>query len=236
MARLLDTVTPLADLLARTPDPDATIASVRAACAEGPAAVLRVLREASETAGIDPHLTTLALAHAGLTGTDGSPPTVTELGAVGGALEILVEVQREMDVSLVFTVPAFLAKAFDTFTSTTPGVRADRTAAVVSAVAAGARSSLTIAAPYLATIAVDALIPSVSRILDVGGTVTVITRALSHAIPGTGEAEHHRCRVAARRGGREARPTASVLLGGRRSRGALEGDRRRRRGRLPRFR
>lgn len=183
MARLLDTVTPLADLLARTPDPDATIASVRAACAEGPAAVLRVLREASETAGIDPHLTTLALAHAGLTGTDGSPPTVTELGAVGGALEILVEVQREMDVSLVFTVPAFLAKAFDTFTSTTPGVRADRTAAVVSAVAAGARSSLTIAAPYLATIAVDALIPSVSRILDVGGTVTVITRALSTRSP-----------------------------------------------------
>ena len=29
MARLLDAVTPLADLLARTPDPDAAIASVR---------------------------------------------------------------------------------------------------------------------------------------------------------------------------------------------------------------
>ena len=57
MARLLDTVTPLADLLARTPDPDATIASVRAACAEGPTAVLRVVREATEAAGIDPRLT-----------------------------------------------------------------------------------------------------------------------------------------------------------------------------------
>ena len=83
----------------------------------------------------------------------------------------------------MFTVPAFLAKAFDTFTSTTPGVRAERTAAVVSAVAAGARSSLTIAAPYLATVAVDALIPSARRVLDAGGTVKVITRALSPRSP-----------------------------------------------------
>lgn len=183
MARLLDAVTPLADLLARAPNPDATIASIRAACAEGPAAVVRVVQEAAEAAGINPRLTHLAIAHAGLTATDNTPAAVMRLAAVSGALEILVETRRETDVSLVFTVPAFLADAFDTFTSMNPGVRAERTAAVVSAVAADARSSLMLAAPFLAAIAVDALMPSVCRVLDADGTVTVITRALSPRSP-----------------------------------------------------
>jgi hypothetical protein len=183
MARLLDAVTPLADLLARTPDPDATVASVRAACAHGAAEVERAVGEATGTAGIDPRLTTLAVAHAGITTADGGPPTLAELAAIGGALEILVDVRRETNVSLVFTVPAFLAAAFDTFTSTTPGVRAERTAAVVSEVAAGARSSLTIVAPYLATVAVDALVPPARQVLSAGGVVTVITRALSPRSP-----------------------------------------------------
>jgi hypothetical protein len=183
VARLLDTVTPLADLLVRTPDPDATVASLRAACADGPAAVVRVVREATEAAGVDPRLMTLAVAYAGITTTDGRVPTAVELAAVGGALEILVESWRDGDVSLVFTVPAFLTTAFDTFSSSTPGVRAERTATVVTAVAAGARSSLTIVAPYLATVAVDALVPHVVRVLDAGGVVTVVTRALSPRSP-----------------------------------------------------
>jgi len=189
MARLLDAVTPLADLLARTPDPDAAIASVRAACADGATAVMRAVREAAGAAGIDPRLITLAAAHAGITTADGSnPPTLAELAAVGGALETLVDLRRETNVSLVFTVPAFLAAAFDTFTSTTPGVRAERTAAVVSEVAAAARSSLTIAAPYLATVAVGALVPAASQVLSAGGVVTVITRALSPRSPEPAEA------------------------------------------------
>lgn len=182
MARLLDAVTPLADLLARTPDPDATIASVRAACADGSAAVVQVVREAADAAGIDPKLMMLAATHAGIT-TDGTAPTVVALAALGGALEILVDARRDGDVSLVFTVPAFLASAFDRFTSSTPGVRAERTATVVTAVAASARSSLTIAAPYLATVAVDALAPHAARVLDAGGVVTVVTRALSPRSP-----------------------------------------------------
>jgi len=183
VARLLDAVTPLADLLVRAPDPDATVASVRAACADGPEAVVRVVREATRAAGVDPRPVSLAVAHAGIATTDGSLPTVAELAAVGGALEILVEARRAGDVSLVFTVPAFLATAFDTFTASTPGVRAERTATVVTSVAAGARSSLTIAAPYLATVAVDALVPHAVRVLDAGGVVTVVTRALSPRCP-----------------------------------------------------
>ena len=183
MARLLDAVTPLADLLARTPDPDAAVASIRAACADGTAAALRVTREETSAAGIDPRLITLAVAQAGITATDDDTLTVAELSAIGGALEILVDTRREPDVSLVFTVPVFLATAFDAFTSKTPAVRAERTAAVVSAVAAGARSSLTIAAPFLATVALDALIPPARRVLDASGTVTVITRALSSRSP-----------------------------------------------------
>jgi hypothetical protein len=188
MARLLDAVTPLADLLARTPDPDATVASVRAACTDGPAAVVRIVREATEAARIDPRLTTLAVSHAGIMTTDGNQATVAELAAVGGALEILVAARRDGDVSLVFTVPAFLAMAFDTFTTSTSGVRATRTAIVVTAVAAGARSSLMIAAPYLATAGVDALLPHAVRVLDTAGAVTVVTRALSPRSPEPAEA------------------------------------------------
>lgn len=183
MARLLDALTPLADLLARTPDPDVTVTSIRAACPNGSEAVLRVIREAASAAGFDARLMTLAAARAGITATDDSTLTVAELSAIGGALEILVDTRREPDVSLVFTVPAFLATAFDAFSSKTPVVRAERTAAVVSAVAAAARSSLTIAAPFLATVAVDALVPPARRVLDAGGLVTVITRALSPRSP-----------------------------------------------------
>lgn len=188
MARLLDTVSPLADLLTRLPDPDATVATVRTACAEGPTAVLAVVWEATKAAGIDQRLTALALAHAGLTATDSGPPAITELAAIGAALEILVEIRRETDVSLVFTVPPFLAEAFNSFTSSTPGLRTSRTAAVMTAVAAGARSSLIIAAPYLATVAVDALIPSASQVLDADGIVTVITRGLSPRSPESAKA------------------------------------------------
>lgn len=183
MARLLDAVTPLADLVARTPDPAATVTSIRAACPDGTAAVLRVIRQTASAAGIDPRLMTLAAAHAGITAIDDSTLTVAELSAIGGALEILVEARNEPDVSLVFTVPAFLATAFDAFTSRTPVVRAERTEAVVSAVAAAARSSLTIAAPFLATAAVDTLVQPAMRVLDTGGVVTVVTRALSPRSP-----------------------------------------------------
>ena len=182
MARLLDAVTPLADLLARTPDPEATVASIRAACADGTAAVLRTTREAASAADIDARLITLAAARAGITATD-STLTVAELSAIGGALEILVDTRREPDVSLVFTVPVFLSTAFDAFTSKALAVRAERTAAVVSAVAAAARSSLTIAAPFLATVAMESLVPQARRVLDSGGTVTVVTRALSPRSP-----------------------------------------------------
>jgi phosphatidylserine/phosphatidylglycerophosphate/cardiolipin synthase-like enzyme len=183
MARLLDAVTPLADLLARTPDPDATIASIRAACADGTTAVLRVTRDAASAAGIDARLITLAAARAGITATDDNTLSVAELSAIGGALEVLVDTRREPDVSLVFTVPVFLATAFDAFTSKTLVVRAERTAAVVSAVASAARSSLTIAAPFLASMAMESLVPQARRVLDSGGMVTVVTRALSPRSP-----------------------------------------------------
>jgi len=183
VARLLDAVTPLADLLARTPDPDATVASVRAACTDGSAAVEWVVQEAAGSAGIDARVMTRAAAYAGITKTDGSLPTLAELAAIGGALEVLVEERRDQDVSLVFTVPAFLATAFDTFTCPTPAVRVEQTATIVAAVAAGAQSSLTIAAPYLAAVAMDALVPHAVRVLDAGGVVTLVTRALSPRSP-----------------------------------------------------
>jgi phosphatidylserine/phosphatidylglycerophosphate/cardiolipin synthase-like enzyme len=183
VARLLGALTPLADLLARTPDPDATVTSIRAACEDGTAAVLRVIGETASAAGIDARLMALAAAHAGITAPDDSTLTLADLSAIGGALEILVDTRREPDVSLVFTVPAFLAAAFDAFSSKSPVVRAERTGAVVSAVATGARSSLTIAAPFLATVAVDGLLPSARRVLDGGGVVTVVTRALSPRSP-----------------------------------------------------
>ena len=233
MARLLDAVTPLADLLARTSDPDATVASIRAACADGPAAVLRVAREAASAAGIDPRLMTLAAAHAGITATDGRPPTVAELAAIGGALEILVDARREPDVSLVFTVPAFLATAFDAFTSKTPVVRAERTATVVSAVAASgavvADDRGTVPGERRDGVARTARDPGPRRWRGGdGGDTRVVS-----AIPGTGAGEHRRSRRATTRGGWPAGSAAGVLMGRRWPRGAPEGGGRRRHGRLP---
>ncbi len=175
MAGLLEAVTPLADLVARTPAPAAAVVAVRAATGGGPAAVAAALT----AAGADRRLLPAALAFAGVT----SAASETDLAAVAGALEVLVDQHRAGRVSLVLTVPEFLTPAYTRFLADNPAVRVRRTSAVVAEVAAAAHSCLTVAAPYLAAIAVERLLPHMRRVLAAGGTVTVTTRALTAACP-----------------------------------------------------
>lgn len=168
-------MTPLADLVARTPDPPAVIAAIHAACAAGPAAVAEVLRRA----GGHESLTSLALTHAGVASASGP----VQLGAVAGALDVVLEQRAGGDVTLALTVPPFLATAFDTFRGENPAVRTDRTAAAVAAVAASARNRLVIAAPYLTAVGIEDLLSHVKRVTGGGGQVIVITRGLSPRCP-----------------------------------------------------
>ncbi|MPQ99582.1 hypothetical protein GB931_16995 [Modestobacter sp. I12A-02628] len=175
MASLLEAVTPLADLVAHTPDPAAAVAGVRAAAPGGPAAVAAALT----TAGADRRLLPAALAFAGA----GPGCPQSELAAVAGALEVLVAQQLAGRVSLVLTVPEFLTAAHARFLADHPGVGARRTSGVIADIAAGAVRELTVAAPFLAAVAVEDLLPDVRRVLGAGGRVTVLTRALTSRCP-----------------------------------------------------
>ncbi|MBB3084180.1 hypothetical protein [Geodermatophilus sabuli] len=168
-------MTPLADLVTRTCDSAGAVAAVRAATADGAAAIAGVLVEA----GADRRLLPGALEYAGVTAT----ATPLELAAIAGALEVLVASQRTGQPSLVLTVPEFLTGAYARFLADHPAVHARRTSAVLAEVAAGAEGRLLVAAPYLTGVALERLVPHAGRVLTDGGTVCVITRALTGRSP-----------------------------------------------------
>ena len=80
--------------------------------------------------------------------------TTKSRDAVSAALEVLVAQQQAGRVSLVLTVPEFLTAAHTQFLADHPGVGARRTSGVIADIAAGVVRELTVAAPFLAAVAV----------------------------------------------------------------------------------
>lgn len=178
MAGVLDVVKPLAALIRQAAEPSTLaerLVNLAMAGATGPDIVAALSAEV-----VDRDLVVSALTHASVLAGDG----LTAVAAVRLAQAQVLIVSAEKEWELVFTVPGFLRRAFDDLAShDADHTRPRETRSTLIEVATTARHALLIAAPFLQDDLISSLIEPVERLLRGGGTVTVITRALSPAAP-----------------------------------------------------
>ncbi len=186
MDSVLDALNPLVDLLEHTADPTAVAQQLVQASGLSAEQVFTVLDAACD----EPALTGPTLSHAQILTGPARGAALTEHAPLRAAAAQALLAQRRADSwQLVLTVPGFLAEALNTLAATQPGQRRPRqTATVLTDLAAGARTDLIIAAPYLHTGFVRYLAEPVAALLRTGGTVLVLTRALSLRAPQTSSA------------------------------------------------
>ncbi|MGY1868218.1 MULTISPECIES: phospholipase D-like domain-containing protein [Nocardia] len=179
MASILEPLKPVVALLRQAPEPMALaerLVDLAESGATGPE-LARVL-----SAGVtDGNLVRPALILADVLDVTGNrtPYAVVRLAQA----HVLTEAAED-SWELVFTVPGFLRQALaDLVAGNGDGSRPRETQPTIIEVAARARESLLIAAPYLHADFVSTLANPLQRLLQAGGAATVITRALSLAAP-----------------------------------------------------
>jgi hypothetical protein len=177
MDGLLDSLEPLAALLSRAVNPSAAAHETREALRRGCESDAIVVLRAHVGRDADHALTALRQAQ------------VTDNGLLisGGdlrlaqaeALALMVADQRSTTTRLVFTVPDFLRTAWQDHLKNSPAAEWPReTSAVLVDIAAKARSTLLLAAPFLNSQQCGVLAPHVARLVGSGhGRVLVMTRA-----------------------------------------------------------
>jgi hypothetical protein len=177
VAALLDRVRPLAALLRQAHDP-AELADELvnvAAAADGNGSAVESLLSGAVT---DRFLVRQTLVRCGVLTNSGrlEPLGVVRLGQAAAILEL----ETESGFRLVLTVPGFLRPSLEQFVNERgDAARPLETITAIREAAASAGPQLQIAAPYLHTGFVRLLAPQVERVLNAGGRVQLVTRALS---------------------------------------------------------
>lgn len=177
MAALLDRVRPLAALLRQAHDPAGLadeLVNVAAAADGDGSAVASLLSDAVT----DRFLVRQTLIRCGVLTDSGrlEPLGVVRLGQAAAILES----ETESGFRLVLTVPSFLRPSLEQFVKEHgDAARPLETITAIREVAASAGPRLQIAAPYLHTGFIRLLAPQVERVLNAGGQVQLVTRALS---------------------------------------------------------
>jgi phosphatidylserine/phosphatidylglycerophosphate/cardiolipin synthase-like enzyme len=175
-------VRPLAALLRQARNPaglaDELVDVAAASAAADGSAVVSILSEAVT----DRFLVRPTLVRCGVLTDSGrlEPLGVVRLGQAAA----LLESEAESGFRLVLTVPGFLRPSLEQFVSEhSDAARPLETMTAIRETAASAGPRLQIAAPYLHTGFVGLLAPQVERVLDAGGQVQLVTRALSLKAP-----------------------------------------------------
>lgn len=184
MAAVLERVRPLAALLRQAHDPARLadkLVDVAAAAANGDgdgSAVVSLLSEAVT----DRFLVRQTLIRCGVLSDSGrlQPLGVVRLGQAAAVLES----ETEFGFRLVLTVPSFLRPSLEQFVNEHgDAARPLETTIAIREAASSAGPRLQIAAPFLHTGFVRLLAPQVERVLNAGGQVQLVTRALSLKAP-----------------------------------------------------
>lgn len=182
MAAILDRVRPLAALLRQADDPaglaNELVDVAAAATARDGSAVVSSPSEAVT----DRFLVRQTLVYCGVLTESGQlePLGIVRLGQAAALLEF----EAESGFRLVLTVPGFLRPSLEQFVTVNgDAARPLETMTAIRETAASAGRRLQIAAPYLHTGFVRLLAPQVERVLDAGGQVQLVTRALSLKAP-----------------------------------------------------
>jgi len=170
---LLASLTPLATLLSRTPDPRAACATLTTALRSGNAAQRRTTFQLCF--GADAAAAPCALVAAGISAD--RPDWEIRL-AQAEVLALEIQRNRETTPCLAMTVPDFLRPAWTEHLRGTPADAWPReTWPAILDLASQADSELLLAAPFLSTDHARALAASVTRLTEAGGQVLVVTQA-----------------------------------------------------------
>lgn len=180
MAGLLEPLTPLASLISQSSDPDNLVDELITLINKGSDG--QSLCEALAISVTDGSLARSVLAHSGVL--DGGGRLTAESIVRLEQVKVILELTAANHWELVLTVPSFLRPALQRLvTSHGDAQRPRETKAVIADVARSSRRKLVIAAPYLHSTFVESLTAPIERLLRSGGTVTIITRALSLTAP-----------------------------------------------------
>jgi phosphatidylserine/phosphatidylglycerophosphate/cardiolipin synthase-like enzyme len=207
VAAVLATVTPLADLLFQAKDPvhlaETILADIHAGVADGQALAERISADVRDEGLVLP-----CLALAGIVNPD---TRALNSDALIPAAQLVAVVEVHMNADrwqLALTVPPFVRSAFSYMVADLPSViRPIETLPAIQAVAQSARRRLILAAPYLHPTFMAIFVPHVARIAAAGGTVLLLTRALSAL-----SEEQSRANVEALQKLREGVPNREVLI------------------------
>lgn len=179
MAAILATLSPLADLILQAEEPgqlaEMILEDIQSGVTDGAGIVARMSGAVHDDGLIFP-----CLALAGIL--DPATHAVCS-GAVVPAAQILAVVEAYMSADhwqLAVTVPAFVRSRFTSMVDEMlPRVRPIETVPAMHGVADSAINRLVLAAPYLQPAFVSTFMRHVNRVINRGGTVVVLTQALS---------------------------------------------------------
>jgi hypothetical protein len=207
VAAVLAAIAPLADLVLQARDPmhlaRTILADIEARSVDGQALMDRVATDVR-----DKGLALPCLALAGIVNPDTRAINSDAL-VPAAQLMILVEMRTNSDRwQLALTVPPFARPAFTNMVADLPStVRPIETLPAIQGVAQSARKRLILAAPYLHPTFMATFVPHVTRIAAGGGTVLLLTRALSAL-----SEEQSRANVQALQILRQSVPNREVLI------------------------
>jgi hypothetical protein len=179
VAAVLAAIAPLADLLLQAEDPvhlaGTILADIEACSVDGHALIDLVSADVRDEGLVLP-----CLALAGIVNPDTRAINSDAL-IPAAQLMTVVEMRTNADHwQLALTVPPFVRSSFTHMAADLPAViRPIETLPAIQAVAQSARGRLILAAPYLHPTFMATFVPHVARIAAVGGTVLLLTRALS---------------------------------------------------------
>jgi hypothetical protein len=207
VAAILAAITPLADLVLEAKDPirlaETILTEIEACSVDGQGMIDLVSAEVRDKGLVLP-----CLAVAGIVNPDTG---AINSGALVHAAQLsaVVEMRTNADHwQLALTVPPFVRSAFTDMADDLPaGIRPIETLPAIQAVAQSARGRLILAAPYLHPTFMTTFVPHVNRIAAAGGTVLLLTRALS-----TLSAEQSQANVEALQKLREGVPNREILV------------------------
>ena len=211
MDGVLEAVNPLVDLLDHAADPSGFAEQLlQAASATSIGASAQPLFDVCAAHHAERALIAPVLHAAQLTDRPSAAATVTAAAVARAAAAQAVRAQRATDHwQLVLTVPGFLRGQLAALTAGHPSNAVPReTVAVLPEIAGSARQRLIIAAPYLHAGFVQHLAEPVTALLSAGGSVVVLTRALSLRAPEKSTANAEAVALL-----RDAATTAAAALG-----------------------
>lgn len=175
MGAVVDVTAALAGLAGQAGDPGWLMALAERVASDGSVDAASVV-DAFSRRVTDASLVVPVLTHCGVVDAGGSLTAVAAVRLAAAAASVAAARDAGVPAALTVTVPPFMSAAW---AKVSAGLSVRPTSVVVRDIAAGASTSLVLASPFLQQVVSPWVCASVERVCAGGGSVLVVTRALT---------------------------------------------------------